>query len=53
MMNSNRDETAAAPAEECQGEQLRPVPFRKHPRMVYADPDEFFADLLMEQNEQQ
>ena len=53
-MNSNYDEkqAAAKPAEDQAG-QLRPAPFRKHPRMVYVDPDEFFADLLMEQNEQQ
>ena len=57
-MNSNRDEreAAAKPVQDQkddQAGQLRPVPFRRHPRMVYADPDEFFMDLLMEQNEQQ
>ena len=46
-------EAAAVLTGNDQAGQLRPVPFRKHPRMVYADPDEFFADLLMEQNEQQ
>ena len=46
-------EAAAALAGKDQAGPLRPVPFRKHPRMVYTDPDEFFADLLMEQNEQQ
>ena len=57
-MNSGRDDrqAAAKPAEDQkqdQAGQLRPVPFRKHPRMVYGDPDEFFMELLMEQNEQQ
>ena len=43
-MNSSRDEkqTAAEPAEECQGEQLRHVCFT----------DELYYDLLMEQQEQ-
>ena len=51
MMNSGRDErqAAAKPAEEDQAGQLRPVPLQ--PSMVYNDPDEFFRELLMEQNE--
>lgn len=50
MMNSGRDEmqAAAKPAEEDQAGQLRPAPFQD---MVYNDPDEFFLELLMEQNE--
>ena len=39
--------TAAAGAGVRPG-QLRPVPFRYHPRMVYNDPDAFFLELLMD-----
>ena len=52
MMNSSRDErqAAAKPAGgKDQAGQLRPVPLQ--PSMVYNDPDEFFRELLMEQNE--
>ena len=28
------------------------APRRYNPRLVFADPDEFFSDLLMEQEEQ-
>ena len=55
VMNNSWDErqAAAKPAENDQAGQLRPVPFSKQPCMVCYDPDEFFMELLMEQNEQQ
>ncbi len=37
------------PAQETKPEQIR----RHNPRLVFNDPDKFFFDLLMEQNEQQ
>ena len=49
-------ETAAADAGQDQKRPaglLRVVPVRRHPRLVYENPDVFFLDLLMEQNEQQ
>jgi hypothetical protein len=56
--NTQRDGSEAAAAREqdakkVQAGQLRHVPIRRHPRMVYGNPDEFFLDLLMEQMEEQ
>lgn len=48
-----KDQATAKACTEDQAGQLWPVPLRRHPRMVYGNPDEFFNDLLMEQNEQQ
>lgn len=39
--------SAAAPAESSK----QPAPMRHNPRLVFADPDDFFHDLLMEQQE--
>ena len=44
---NNTPEKEPAPAR--QPEQIR----RHNPRLVFNDPDKFFFDLLMEQNEQQ
>ena len=53
-MNKEQETTKAAAASAGdQAGQLRPVPVRRHPRMVYVNPDDFFLDLLMEQEEQQ
>ena len=43
----------ADPGEMIQREQEQRKPARYNPRLVFADPDTFFDDLLMEQNEQQ
>lgn len=56
--HTQREETEAAAARDqdakkVQAEQLRRIPIRRHPRMVYGNPDEFFLDLLMEQMEEQ
>lgn len=49
-----QDETAAASAgEKDQAGLLRASLLRKHPRMVYGNPDDFFLDLLMEELEEQ
>lgn len=51
---TEQEETAAASAEEKdQAGLMRASLLRKHPRMVYGNPDDFFLDLLMEQEEQQ
>ena len=52
MMNNGPDERQAAAkpvVEKDQTGQLRPVPLQQR----INDPDEFFRELLMEQNEQQ
>lgn len=41
--------SAAAPAES--SKEPRREPMRHNPRIVFADPDDFFHDLLMEQQE--
>ena len=43
------DETRQQKQEPDQKEQ----PMRLNPRLVFTDPDAFFTDLLLEQNEQQ
>ena len=44
-MQQNKAEQTAKP------DSRRPARLRRHPRMVYGNPDEFFIDLLEEQLE--
>lgn len=46
--DNNSHSSGTLPAEE-----QRPKPARYNPRLVFVNPDDFFIDLLMEQNEQQ
>ena len=53
-IEQDKKETAAASAgEKDQAGLLRASLLRKHPRMVYGNPDDFFLDLLMEELEEQ
>ena len=49
MSKETRDTAEDQSREQEQQEQTRQL----NPRLVFNDPDAFFADLLMEQNEQQ